>query len=186
MGALERERSRRLEIEAKIKSQSTALEAEERRCRTLQEERDSLASDLQLCRRQASEVMSSHTAEVEELKESLRAISVCETESPASTKLFWRQRELLVRSLRRIASLEGDSSTLRDDVIRLNHIIYNLRQELQQQHQQAQQQQQLQQEQVQQLQQLQQLHQLLQQQHTQLRQHQQLLLQPTQYVPAQP
>jgi len=192
--ALERERSRRLEIEAKIKSQSTALEAEERRCRTLQEERDSLASDLQLCRRQASEVMSSHTAEVEELKESLRAISVCETESPASTKLFWRQRELLVRSLRRIASLEGDSSTLRDDVIRLNHIIYNLRQELQQQHQQAQQQQQqLQQEQVQQLQQLQQLHQLLQQQHTQqqqhqtqLRQHQQLLLQPTQCVPAQP
>jgi chromosome segregation ATPase len=82
---------------------------------------------------------------------------------------FMRQRELLIRVLRKSACLEDEKSTLGDDVTRRNVIIHNLRQELQQQQQavqqqafqfQQQQQQQQQQHHVQQLQQLQQLQKL--------------------------
>lgn len=95
---------------------------------------------------------------------------------------FLRQRELLVRVLRKSASLEEEMTTLRDDLTRRDVVIHNLRQEVQlqqqevqQQHQQfEQQQQQLQAQhqlqQIQQLQQLQELQRLLQQQQLQQRQ----------------
>jgi len=102
---------------------------------------------------------------------------------------FSRNRELMIRVLRKSATLEDNMTVMKDDLIRKDVIIHNLRQEVQthqteaqvqhqnfeQQQQQLQQQHQMQQ--LQQLQQLQELQRLLQQQHLH-QQQQQLQAQP--------
>eukprot|EP00927_Polykrikos_kofoidii_P043039 TRINITY_DN37082_c3_g1_i1.p1 TRINITY_DN37082_c3_g1~~TRINITY_DN37082_c3_g1_i1.p1 ORF type:complete len:512 (+),score=121.04 TRINITY_DN37082_c3_g1_i1:161-1696(+) len=192
--ALEKERLKRQEVEARAKAQASTLEAAERRCHGLQAERDRAAAEASALRHEASELRLAHgeqlqrlTAELQRLKEggteaaSVAASSatvvddanndapgkVTEKEAASTTLQYNLQREFLRRVLRRCAAQEEELSNVRDDVTRRNVVIHNLRQEVQQQQAQvaAQFQQFQQQQQQQQLQEQQQQQQKLQQLH---------------------
>lgn len=105
------------------------------------------------------------------------SLAALRTELTEVQQGFLRQRELLVFTLRKGAQMEGKTNSMRDDLIRKDVVIHNLRQELSGQQQETkqkqlyeQQQHNLQQQHLQQLQQVRQLQEyqaLLQQQQQQ-------------------
>merc|ERR1740129_2208815 len=201
--SFDKERIRLIEAEEKAKAQVAGLEAECDRC----------LNEAEALRRQNSELKSSYAERITQLSRELRlgGITISNTEDVRPGTLeplgmsretvctsptlaepdaslpfqerFQRQRELLVRVLRRSAVLEEEILTLRDDLTRKDVVIHNLRQDKETQQQQTQQQynqfqQQDQLQQLQMLQQLQELQRLLQAQQQQLHHQQQEQMQP--------
>merc|ERR1719199_1163280 len=145
----EKERQRRLDLEAKTKAQASSLQAEEKRCRMLQVERDRVVDEVESLKRQLKELRYSH-GELEQLASdmqtkmtqqeiSLGSYAPCpqngvqkptlvneaaqntdqqlDQETASSYQQhFLRQRELLIRLIRKGALLEEEKMTLSDDV----------------------------------------------------------------------
>lgn len=204
----EKERTRRIEAESKAKA---ALEAEEKRYRLLQAERDGafnevagLKFEVQELRamldvQQVPEVngtgLGSKCASSNGLDDIVGSAANQAVNQALANELqslrqqFDRQRGMLCHLLRRRALIEDEKATLRDDVTRRNVQIHNLKQEKEQQSQALQQQyhqfQQQQKQQQQEQAQIQQLHQMQQNQQLQQLQKLQCLLQAQQQLQQQ-
>lgn len=98
----------------------------------LQAERNKLEARLGESRPEAQTPPSARPSD-DEMKAS-RALEVTQnggTEALCKDAMLWRQRELLIRLLRKDADLEGTLQTLRDEVTRRDVLIHNTKQELQ-------------------------------------------------------
>jgi len=153
--ALERERARRLEVEATMNSQAEALQALESRRLDAQAQRDSMRLEIQEWQRELVELETrtvrphgvtppGSPAAGEGLKTDTSSASAAgssagipkknsrESEAASLDVRYVRQQELLLRVLRRNATTQADLTTLEDDLTRRRVIIHNLHQELEQ------------------------------------------------------